>query len=145
MAGFVGVDFDLDYAQAEEARFRRIEIASVIGVVLLSLLLGHIYARYHFSQQEELQHHYESSMNDSLTGLLNRRGADAAVRKAMSGRGELMPNVRTQRCWWTSIISRSSMTRRSCEGDAVMRASPLHCAPDCDPETCRRGWGVMSS
>ena len=87
VAGFVGVDFDLDYAVAEEARFRRIEIASIVSGLLLALLLGYFYARYQFRQQAELQLHVESSMNDSLTGLLNRRGADAAIRAAMSRRG----------------------------------------------------------
>jgi diguanylate cyclase (GGDEF)-like protein len=87
VAGFVGVDFDLGYAMAEESRFRRIEVASVVGALLLSLLLGYICARYHFNQREELQRHLESSMNDSLTGLLNRRGAEAAIRAATSGGG----------------------------------------------------------
>jgi diguanylate cyclase (GGDEF)-like protein len=87
IAGFVGVDFDLDYAVAEEARFLQIEWASVGSALLLSLLLGYFYARYDFDQHAELQRHLESSMNDSLTGLLNRRGADAAILAATSGRG----------------------------------------------------------
>lgn len=87
IAGFVGVDFDLDYAAAEEARFLQIEWASVGSALLLSLLLGYFYARYDFDQQAELQRHCETSMNDSLTGLLNRRGADAAIRSATSGGG----------------------------------------------------------
>ena len=87
MAGFVGVDFDLNYALSEEARFRRIELASIVGALLLSLVLSYVYARYDFSKQAELQLHYESSMNDSLTGLLNRRGADAAIQAATSGGG----------------------------------------------------------
>jgi diguanylate cyclase (GGDEF)-like protein len=88
VVGFAGVDFDLGYAMAEEARFRNIEMASVIGALLLSLLLGVVYARYHYNQQAELQHHYRSSMNDSLTGLLNRRGADAAIRETTRRRGK---------------------------------------------------------
>jgi diguanylate cyclase (GGDEF)-like protein len=87
MAGFVGVDFDLEYAMAEEARFRQIELASIAGALLLSLLLGYVSARYHFNLQAELQQHLESSMNDSLTGLLNRRGAEAAITAATSGGG----------------------------------------------------------
>lgn len=85
VAGFVGVDFDLEYFLAEEARFRRIEFASLLGALLLSLGLGWVYARHHFLQQAELRRHYESSMNDSLSGLLNRRGADAAIRSVMEG------------------------------------------------------------
>jgi diguanylate cyclase (GGDEF)-like protein len=87
MAGFVGVDFDLEYAMAEEARFRKIELASIAGALLLSLLLGYFSACYHFDHQAELQRHLESSRNDSLTGLLNRRGAEAAIAAATSGGG----------------------------------------------------------
>ncbi|MCB1630607.1 MAG: GGDEF domain-containing protein [Pseudomonadales bacterium] len=85
VSGFVGVDFDLEYFLAEEARFRRIELASLFGALLLSLVLGWVYARHHFLQQAELRRHYESSMNDSLSGLLNRRGADTAIRSVMEG------------------------------------------------------------
>jgi diguanylate cyclase (GGDEF)-like protein len=48
-------------------------------VVLLSLLLGYGYARYRHAQEVELKHHYESSIQDSLTGLPNRRGALVAI------------------------------------------------------------------
>jgi diguanylate cyclase (GGDEF)-like protein len=92
VAGFVGVDFDLSYAAAEEARFRQIELASIAGALLLALLLGYVYARYHFNLQAELKYHYESSMNDSLTGLLNRRGADAAIREATAARRDAQKN-----------------------------------------------------
>lgn len=85
IAGFVGVDFDLDYFLAEERRFRNIEFASICAALLLSLLLGYVYARYDFNNQAELRHHRETSLNDSLTGLLNRRGADAAIRRATEG------------------------------------------------------------
>jgi diguanylate cyclase (GGDEF)-like protein len=87
VAGFVGVDFDLDYYLAEEGRFRRIELASVLGTLLLSLLLGYVYARHHYRQKAELRAHYESSMNDALTGLLNRRGALAAIEAATARAG----------------------------------------------------------
>jgi diguanylate cyclase (GGDEF)-like protein len=75
VAGFAGVDFDLDYYLGEEARFRRIEVTSIAFTLLLSVLLGFGYARHRFSQQSQMQLHYESAMQDSLTGLLNRRGA----------------------------------------------------------------------
>jgi diguanylate cyclase (GGDEF)-like protein len=48
-------------------------------VLLLALLLGYTYARYRHAKELELQHHYESSMQDSLTGLPNRRGAMVAI------------------------------------------------------------------
>ncbi len=79
MAGFVGVDFALDYYLAEDARFRRIEVASGAVALLLSLLLGLLYAQRDFAQQAELRHHYRRSMQDPLTGLPNRRGALAAI------------------------------------------------------------------
>jgi diguanylate cyclase (GGDEF)-like protein len=79
VAGFAGVDFDLNYYVSEEARFRQIEIASVACSLVLALLLGYVFARYRFSQDAELQQHFESSMQDALTGLPNRRGALAAI------------------------------------------------------------------
>jgi diguanylate cyclase (GGDEF)-like protein len=79
VAGFAAVDFDLGYYLGEEARFRHIEIASVAVVLLLSLLLGYLYARYRHAQEVELRQHYESSIQDALTGLPNRRGALVAI------------------------------------------------------------------
>src|SRR5688572_3987853 len=80
-SGFVGVDFALDYFVGEEARFRRIEYASGAAAVLLSLLLGYVYARRQYAQQAEVRRHYRSSMQDPLTGLPNRRGAMSAVQQ----------------------------------------------------------------
>lgn len=84
VAGFVGVDFDLNYYYAEEARFRRIEIASASFALLLSVLLGFGYASYRFDQKSLMQQHFESAMQDSLTGLPNRRGALAAIEAGWS-------------------------------------------------------------
>jgi diguanylate cyclase (GGDEF)-like protein len=84
VAGFAGVDFHLDYYLGEEARFRRIEVASIAFAALLSLLLGIAYAHYRFTQQNQMQLHYESAMQDSLTGLLNRRGALSAIEAGWS-------------------------------------------------------------
>jgi diguanylate cyclase (GGDEF)-like protein len=79
VAGFAAVDFDLGYYLAEEKRFRQLQWASVAVVLALSLALGYGYARYRNTQQIEMQQHYESSMQDVLTGLPNRRGALAAI------------------------------------------------------------------
>ena len=84
-AGFVGVDFGLDYYLKEEGRFHRIEIASMAGAMLLSLLLGYGYARYRHAHHAEVQQHYEFSIQDSLTGLPNRRGAQVAIESAWAG------------------------------------------------------------
>jgi diguanylate cyclase (GGDEF)-like protein len=79
VAGFAAVDFDLGYYLAEEKRFSQLQWASVAVALLLSLLLGYGYARYRNAQQVEMRQHYESSMQDVLTGLPNRRGALAAI------------------------------------------------------------------
>lgn len=77
--GFAGVDFDLDYYLGEEARFHIIESASIASMLLLSLLLGYIWARYHYREKAALQQQYQISMQDELTGLPNRRGALVAI------------------------------------------------------------------
>jgi diguanylate cyclase (GGDEF)-like protein len=79
ISGFIGVDFSLEDYLGEDRRFRRIEYASIAVTLILSLVLGYLYAWRLYAQQAELRHHYRSSMQDPLTGLRNRRGAMAAV------------------------------------------------------------------
>jgi diguanylate cyclase (GGDEF)-like protein len=78
-SGFVGVDFDLGYYLAQEQRFRMIGIGSLIAVALVALMIGVLVARYHFDLHHQMQRHYDTSIRDELTGLLNRRGALNAV------------------------------------------------------------------
>ena len=78
-SGFVGVDFDTDYYQAQEQRFKWIGLGSVLAALLISVLLAYLAARYHYQWQHRLALHYHSSMRDELTQLLNRRGAYEAV------------------------------------------------------------------
>lgn len=78
-AGFVGVDFDVDYYAAQEARFTWIAVGSVLAALLLSLLLAYFAARYRHQWQHRLAMQYHSSMRDELTQALNRRGAYTAV------------------------------------------------------------------
>lgn len=78
-SGFVGVDFDLAYYLAQEARFRAIGIGSLVAAFGTSLLIGFLVARYHFDLHYQMQRHYHSSIRDELTGLFNRRGALEAV------------------------------------------------------------------
>lgn len=85
-SGFVGVDFDLGYYLAQDARFRVIGAGSLIAVLAASLLIGFLVARYHFDLQYQMERHYHSSIRDELTGLLNRRGALEAVNRALPGR-----------------------------------------------------------
>lgn len=84
VAGFVGVDFGLDYYLSQEAHFRRIERTSGGVALLLSVLLGYLHARRQHAQQAEVRRHYRSSMQDPLTGLPNRRGAMAAINELWS-------------------------------------------------------------
>lgn len=84
VAGFVGVDFGLDYYLSQEAHFRRIERASGGVALLLSVLLGYLHARRQHAQQAEVRRHYHSSMQDPLTGLPNRRGAMSAINELWS-------------------------------------------------------------
>jgi len=82
-SGFVGVDFDLEYYLAQEARFRTIAIWSIVGAAILSLLIGALIALCHTSIKARMQALYDRSIRDSLTGLLNRRGAIEAIDAAL--------------------------------------------------------------
>jgi len=84
--GFVGVDFNLEYYLAQEARFRTIVMWSLISAVIVALVLGYWVARYQYALYDQVQTHYHSSMRDELTALLNRRGALAAVGKVLTDR-----------------------------------------------------------
>jgi len=82
-SGFVGVDFDMDYYLAEEARFRVIEAGSLVAAVMVALLIGYLLALYYGDLQQRLRLFYHRTTHDELTGLLNRRGAKDAVTKAL--------------------------------------------------------------
>jgi len=83
-SGFVGVDFDLQYYFAQEARFRAIAIGSPVAGLILALMIGFFAERYHSVMRHRIQEYYDTSIRDSLTGLLNRRGAVAAIDKALT-------------------------------------------------------------
>ncbi len=85
-SGFVGVDFDLQYYLAQEALFRRIGLWSLTAAMLVALLIGYFAARYHFTLQNRVEEHYNISVRDDLTGLLNRRGALDAISRAIARR-----------------------------------------------------------
>jgi len=82
--GFSGVDFDLEYYLAQEARFRKITYGSLVVAVLLSMLIGYGGARYHYMMHMSALQHYQTSIRDGLTGLLNRRGVLDAIRRALA-------------------------------------------------------------
>ena len=67
-SGFVGVDFDLQYYLAQEARFRRIRNRSLAVALLAALLIGFLAARFHFDVHHRMEEHYHTSIRDGLTG-----------------------------------------------------------------------------
>ena len=83
-SGFVGVDFDMAYYLAEEARFRVIEIGSLVAAVIVALLIGLLIALYYGDLQRRMRELYYRATRDDLTGLLNQRGAKVAVNKVLA-------------------------------------------------------------
>jgi diguanylate cyclase (GGDEF)-like protein len=86
-SGFVGVDFDLQYYFAQEARFRTIGIGSLVAALIMSLVIGYVVALYHSAmhrrvidlgrevmQRRAAEHElHRLARHDVLTGLPNRR------------------------------------------------------------------------
>jgi diguanylate cyclase (GGDEF)-like protein len=85
-SGFVGVDFDMNYYLAEEARFRLIETGSLVAAAAVAVLIGYLVTLYYGDLQRRLRHLYRHANHDDLTGLLNRRGAKDAVNAALKRR-----------------------------------------------------------
>ena len=82
-SGFVGVDFDMGYYLAGEARFRAIAIASLAGALILAVVVGYFVARYHATMRRRIKELHDISIQDSLTGFYNRRGAMEIIKKAL--------------------------------------------------------------
>jgi diguanylate cyclase (GGDEF)-like protein len=82
-SGFVGVDFDSQYYLAQESSFRAITIGTFTAAMLCALLIGYLAARYKYAVDYRIEEHYNVSIRDDLTQLLNRRGALTAIRKAL--------------------------------------------------------------
>ena len=83
-SGFVGVDFDLQYYFAQEARFRTIGINSLIAALIGSVVIGYLVALYYSAMQGRMQQLYDISIRDGLTGLLNRRGAIDTIGESLA-------------------------------------------------------------
>ena len=83
-SGFVGVDFDLRYYLAEEARFRKIEIGSLAAAVMLASAIGFMVALCYGDIQRRMRQLYYGATRDDLTGLLNRQGAREAANTALA-------------------------------------------------------------
>ena len=85
-AGFVGVDFDLQYYLSQETRFKKIGTWSLVAALISSIIIGYIIALYHFDLNHRIEEHYHTSIRDGLTGLLNRRGALDAIHRSLARR-----------------------------------------------------------
>jgi diguanylate cyclase (GGDEF)-like protein len=83
-SGFVGVDFDLQYYFAQEARFRAIATGSLVAALIVALVIGYLVALYYSAMHHRMQQLYDSSIRDSLTGLLNRRGIIGTINKSLA-------------------------------------------------------------
>lgn len=83
-SGFVGVDFDLDFYLQREASFRAISIGTLLAALLAAIAIGYLVARYHYYLNHRIQEHYQLSIHDELTRLLNRRGAMQAIGAALT-------------------------------------------------------------
>lgn len=149
-SGFVGVDFDMQYYLSREARFRSIAIATLGAALLLALLTGYLVAVYHASIHRRMQELYDSSIRDSLTGLLNRRGAMQVIKKSVeqhAGQSAMllvdidnlkMINDMRGHSTGDAVVARTSAAIRESirEGDECARLGDefLVFAPDCDAE-----------
>ena len=163
-SGFVGVDFDLQYYLTREACFRSIAIATLGAALLLALVIGYYVAVYHASIHRRMQELYDSSIRDSLTGLLNRRGAMEVIKKSLerhAGRSAMllvdidnlkMINDMRGHSTGDAVVARTSEAIRDSvrEGDECARLGDefLIFAPDCDTggaaEIARRILGRLS-
>jgi diguanylate cyclase (GGDEF)-like protein len=150
-SGFVGVDFDLQYYLAQEARFRAIAIGSLVAALILALLIGFLVAIYHSAMRQRMAELYDSSIRDSLTGLLNRRGAMEVIGKSLAQRsgsnatllvdvGNLkLVNDTRGHATGDAVIAHTAETIRESirEGDECARLGGdefIVFAPDCDME-----------
>jgi diguanylate cyclase (GGDEF)-like protein len=148
------VDFDLQYYFAQEARFRTIAIGSLIAALIMALMIGLLAERYHSVMRHRIREYYDMSIRDSLTGLLNRRGAVAAIDKALSRHTgsnatllidvdnlKMINDVRGHVAG-DAVIARTAETIRESirEGDECARLGGdefIICAPDCDLEDAK--------
>jgi diguanylate cyclase (GGDEF)-like protein len=120
-SGFVGVDFDLDYYLAQEARFRTIAIWTLAAAVIAALLIGALISMCHASLRARMEELYDKSIRDSLTGLLNRRGAIEAINAALA------PNTGTNATLLLDIDNLKLINdlRGHVTGDAVIARTAL--------------------
>jgi diguanylate cyclase (GGDEF)-like protein len=150
-SGFVGVDIDLQTYMMRESRFRAIAIGTLAAAVLLSLLIGYGASLYLTAMRNRVRELYETAITDSLTGLLNRRGATEIIKPAVkkhAGRAALlvvdieglkMINAIRGNATGDAVLARTSQAIRETlgKGDRCARMGHefLIYSPDCTLET----------
>jgi diguanylate cyclase (GGDEF)-like protein len=153
-SGFVGVDFDTNYYLKREARFRSIAIATLGTALLLALAVGYMVAVYHSVIARRFHELYDSSIRDSLTGMLNRRGAMHVIKKAVESHAgasammlvdidnlKMINDMRGHSTGDAVVARASDAIRRSLrEVDECARLGDefLIFAPDCDGEAAKQ-------
>ena len=80
-SGFVGVDFDTQFYEAREARFRAIAYWSLGAALILSMVIGYLVALYQAAIERRIRELRDHSVRDSLTGFYNRRGALEIIKR----------------------------------------------------------------
>ena len=80
-SGFVGVDFDTQFYEAREARFRAIAYWSLGAALILSMVIGYLVALYQAAIERRIRELRDHSVRDSLTGFYNRRGALEVIKR----------------------------------------------------------------
>jgi diguanylate cyclase (GGDEF)-like protein len=81
-AGFIGLDFDVEYFLNRESRFNLNAAGSIVAALVLAALIGVGATMYQASVRRRISELYDSSIRDGLTGLFNRRGAIELYREA---------------------------------------------------------------
>jgi signal transduction histidine kinase len=88
-SGFIGVDFDLGYYLAQEARFDRTFAGSVAAALLMSLGIGYVVARYyHLMQQRAAERERNRIARNVHDGVLQGLTAIALNLKTCSQRAD---------------------------------------------------------
>ncbi len=148
-SGFVGVDFDTQFYDAQEARFRAIAYWSLGAALILSMVIGYLAALYQAATERRIRELRDHSVRDSLTGLYNRRGTLEFIKRSLEryiGQSALLVvdinnlnliNELNGHSTGDAVILRTSEAVQESmrEGDQCARFGGDHFiifAPDCD-------------
>jgi diguanylate cyclase (GGDEF)-like protein len=149
-SGFVGVDFDTQFYETEEARFRAIAYWSLSAALILSIVIGYLAALYQAVTERRIRELREHSIRDSLTGLYNRHGTMDLIKRSLerqTGKSAVMLvnidnlsliNELSGHSTGDAVVLRAADAVRASirEGDQCARFGGdqfIIFAPDCDP------------